>query len=149
MLYDIEYQNLDISTAPGRNDVSNGVGVTKEPTRTVDAAGTQRWWVRGLLHRPDGPARIWTDGMQEWWVNGLLHRLDGPAVIYADGAQEWCVNGQLHRLDGPAVIYANGTQSWWVRDQEITDEVEAWMKTQGVTWPWDDPTQMMFELTWG
>ena len=65
------------------------------------------------------------------------------------GSQEWLVNGQRHRLDGPAVICAAGSQEWWVRGKSITDEVEAWMETQGVTWPWNDETQMLFILTWG
>ena len=119
-----------------------------EPTRTVDAAGSQEWWVNGQWHRPDGPARIGADGSQEWWVNDQRHRPDGPAVIRADGTQAWWVNGQLHRLDGPAYIGANGSQEWWVNYQHITTQVKAWMQTQAVVWPWDDQTQMQFVLTW-
>ena len=78
-------------------------GMMTEPTRTVDAAGTQEWWV----------------------------------------------NSQRHRLDGPAVIYANGSQEWWVRGQNITTQVNSWMQTQAVVWPWDDQTQMQFILTFG
>jgi len=70
-------------------------------------------------------------------------------TVDADGYQEWRVNGLLHRVDGPARIKADGTQVWYVNDQCITDEVEAWMKTQCVTWPWNDETQMQFVLTWG
>ena len=101
-------------------------GMMTEPTRTVDAAGTQAWY-----------------------VNGQRHRLDGPAYIGANGSQEWWVNSQRHRLDGPAHIWANGYQEWWVRGQNITTQVNAWMQTQAVTWPWDDQTQMQFLLTWG
>ena len=100
-------------------------GMMTEPTRTVDAAGTQ-----------------------EWHVNGQRHRLDGPAVISAVGRQ-WWVNGQRHRLDGPALIWANGYQEWCVRGQNITTQANAWMQTQAVVWPWDDQTQMLFQLTWG
>ena len=71
------------------------------------------------------------------------HRVD------ANGDQEWWVNDQLHRPDGPAVIGAAGSQAWWVRGQNITAQVEAWMQTQAVVWPWDDQTQMQFLLTWG
>ena len=102
------------------------MGMKQEPVKTVDAAGTQEWHVNGLLHRLDGPARIWPSGSQEWWVAGQWHRLDGPAVISAAGSQEW-----------------------WVAGQPITDQVEAWMQTQAVVWPWDDQTQMQFQLTWG
>ncbi|CAB4122722.1 hypothetical protein UFOVP29_59 [uncultured Caudovirales phage] len=93
--------------------------------------------------------RVDADGSQEWWVNGELHRLDGPAYISADGDQEWWVNNQLHRLDGPAVICADGSQEWYVNHQNITSQVNSWMQTQAVVWPWDDQTQMMFMLTWG
>ena len=92
---------------------------------------------------------VHADGTQAWRVNDQLHRLDGPARIYADGQQEWWVNGQLHRLDGPARIWTDGTQEWYVRDQEITSQVEAWMKEHAITWPWDEETQMQFILTWG
>ena len=93
--------------------------------------------------------RVDANGDQEWWVNDQLHRPDGPAVISAYGPQAWYVNGQRHRLDGPAVIWANGDQERWVNDQNITTQVEAWMQTQAVTWPWDDQTQMQFILTFG
>jgi hypothetical protein len=102
------------------------MGMKQEPVKTVDAAGTQGWH-----------------------VNGLLHRLDGPAVIGATGTQAWLVAGQRHRLDGPAVIGATGTQEWWVAGQNITTQVNSWMQTQAVVWPWDDQTQMLFQLTWG
>jgi len=125
------------------------MGVVMEPEYSVDADGTQLWRVNGQLHRIDGPAFIWTDGSQEWWVRDQQHRLAGPAIIRADGTQAWCENGQLHRIDGPAVIHADGTQAWWVCGQEITDEVLAWMQQQGVSWPWDEETQMLFQLTWG
>ena len=123
--------------------------MSKEPAHRVDANGDQEWHVNGQRHRLAGPAYISADGDQEWWVNGQRHRLDGPAVIYADGDQAWWVNGQLHRLDGPAVIGAAGRQEWWVNYQNITTQVNSWMQTQAVVWPWDDQTQMQFMLTWG
>ena len=123
--------------------------MTQEPTRTVDAAGNQEWRVNGQLHRLDGPAVICANGHQAWYVNNQLHRLDGPAVISANGHQAWFVNGQWHRLDGPAVISANGHQAWLVNDQNITDQVNSWMQSQAVTWPWDDQPQMQFILTFG
>ena len=120
-----------------------------EPTLRVDEDGTQEWWVNGQRHRLDGPAYIGAAGTQEWWVNGQRHRPVGPAVISAAVRQEWYVNSQLHRPVGPAIIGAAGTQEWWVRGQNITTQVNSWMQTQAVTWPWDDQTQMQFLLTWG
>ena len=85
------------------------------------------------------------------WRNrrGQLHRTDGPAVIYADGSQFWYRDGQYHRTDGPARIYANESYYWYINDQNITNEVKAWMETQDVTWPWDTSTQTLFTLTFG
>jgi hypothetical protein len=120
-----------------------------QPKHTIRADGTQEWRVDGLLHRLDGPARIWPDGHQEWWANGLLHRIAGPARIWPDGLQEWWVNGQLHRLTGPARIYADGRREWWVNGERITEQVEKWMEQQGVVWPWDLATQTQFVLIWG
>lgn len=88
------------------------------------------------------------NGKQEWWLNGELHRLDGPAVIWPDGGQEWWQYGKLHRTDGPAYITAAGDQGWYVHDRNITDQIEAWMETKGITWPWDEETQTEFVLTW-
>jgi len=121
-----------VKTATGVDNMSKekvmtaDPGMMTEPTRTVDAAGTQAWW-----------------------VNSQRHRLDGPAYIGANGTQEWWVNSQRHRLDGPAHIWANGYQEWWVRGQNITTQVNSWMQTQAVVWPWDDQTQMQFILTFG
>ena len=88
------------------------------------------------------------DGNKIWRnKQGQLHRTDGPAVIYADGTQWWYRNGQCHRTDGPAMIYADGSQYWYVNHQDITCEVNNWMISQEVTWPWDSSTQTLFTLT--
>ena len=70
-------------------------------------------------------------------------------TVDAEGTQRWYVNDQLHRLDGPAYISADGDQEWWVNGQNITSQVNSWMQTQAVVWPWDDQTQMQFILTFG
>jgi len=69
-------------------------------------------------------------------------------TVGRDGTQEWRVNGELHRVDGPAVIRANGTQVWWVHGKSITGEVEQWMISHDITYPWDEDTQIQFLLTW-
>ena len=74
--------------------------------------------------------------------------MEPTRTINADGTQEWAVNGQYHRLNGPAYIRTDGTRAWWVRDQEITQEVKAWMIDRNVTWPWDEDTQIQFLLAW-
>jgi hypothetical protein len=59
---------------------------------------------------------ISSDGTQKWFYatgkcgNLVLHRLDGPAKIFSDspakiikgGEEGWYENGQMHRRDGPA-----------------------------------------------
>ena len=92
--------------------------------------------------------KVDSDGVQKWLVHGRLHRLDGPAIIRANGTRQWYLDDQRHRLDGPAVVFADGGQQWWRNNRDITQQVEAWMASQNVTWPWDDQTQMMFLLTW-
>jgi len=143
-------QDCHMALGSGNTDaVLIDMGIVTEPEYSVDADGTQRWRVNNQLHRVDGPAVIYANGTQQWWANHQLHRLAGPAVIRADGYQAWYVRNQLHRLDGPAYIGADGTQEWLISDQNITTQVEAWMKDHAITWPWDDPTQMQFLLTWG
>lgn len=109
--------------------------------------GTQEWFVNGRRHREDGPARIWYDGDQQWWVNGELHRTDGPAIDDADG-QWWVVDGLQHRLDGPSYISPKGIHVWYIQGLQVTTEVEQWMRVREVAWPWDESTQVEFQLTW-
>jgi hypothetical protein len=123
--------------------------MTEEPKHIIRPNGTQEWCLNGKLHREGGPAYISRGGTRSWWVNGKRHRLEGPAVIRFDTYQSWYINGKRHRLDGPAIIEPDGDQEWWVNGKEITDEVISWMQQQGVTWPWDEETQMQFVLTFG
>ena len=51
---------------------------------------------------------IITDGGKEWWIKGKLHREDGPAIEYANGNKSWWINGKRHREDGPAIEFADG-----------------------------------------
>jgi hypothetical protein len=70
-------------------------------------------------------------------------------IIHVNGTQSWWFNGKRHRLDGPAWLASDGGKEWWVNGKEITDEVISWMQQQGVTWPWDRETQMLFALIFG
>jgi len=61
----------------------------------------------GLLHREDGPARIYANGTKQWFNNGLLHRENGPAV---EANHEYCKkivyykHGKKHNERGPAYV---------------------------------------------
>ena len=39
-------------------------------TKTINADGTQEWYLNGKRHRKDGPARILTNGYRRWLING-------------------------------------------------------------------------------
>jgi len=95
------------------------IKLIKALTTIVKENGSQSWWLKGKLHREDGPAYIMSDGTQSWWINGNLHREDGPAHIEADGFQQWCINGKLHREDGPARVWPDGTQFWWINGTNV------------------------------
>lgn len=59
-----------------------------EPTLTIDEHGVHEWRLDGVLHRLDGPARIWDNDDEEWLFDGRYHRIGGPAIVYADGDKE-------------------------------------------------------------
>lgn len=42
-----------------------------------------------IIHRSNGPARIWNDGVGGWYINGEYHRYYGPQDI--DGS--WWLHG--------------------------------------------------------
>lgn len=52
----------------------------------------------GTIHREDGPALEYDNGTCTgpfmWYFNGLLHKLDGPARIWSDGQTEWWFHGK-------------------------------------------------------
>jgi len=52
--------------------------------------------------------------------DAVLHRTDGPARIYADGSQEWYLNGKRHRESGPARMWTNGN---WYSFKEYVNEL--------------------------
>jgi hypothetical protein len=65
-----------------------------------------------------------------------------------DGSQYWCLHGKLHRTEGSAYIGEDGRQEWYLNGVDMTSEINAWMETKGITWPWDAETQMEFVITW-
>ena len=67
----------------------------------------EEYRLNGLLHREDGPARIYSNGIVQWYRHGYLHRDDGPAV---EANYEYCKkivyyrDGKKHNETGPAYI---------------------------------------------
>ena len=65
-------------------------------TYTVDVYdnGSKFWYLKGKLHREDGPACEWASGTKWWYLNDKLHREDGPASEWADGSKYWYLNDE-------------------------------------------------------
>ena len=76
------------------------------------ANGNKEWYLDGVRHREDGPAREYANGDKAWYLNGKVHREDGPAVESANG-KTWYLNNKLHREDGPAVERVNRDKHWF------------------------------------
>jgi hypothetical protein len=67
----------------------------------------EEWRLNGLLHREDGPARIYSNGTKQYYKHGYLHRIDGPAVDANHGyctKQVYYFEGVIHNENGPAYI---------------------------------------------
>ena len=69
----------------------------------TDPNGTQRWMVKGKLHRENGPSIVTKSGTQIWYQNGVRHPTDGPAVINPDGRKKWWAKD--HLLDNNTIIF--------------------------------------------
>lgn len=98
-----------------------------QPALVFDS-GEVWYYVRGALHRTDGPAgRLVGTGCETaplplaWYFEGRLHR-DGdlPAVTYGPGEEEWYAHGLLHRDTGPAKTFKGGW-AWYRRGLKHRD----------------------------
>ena len=77
--------------------------------RIVRISGSRKqWFLKGLLHRVDGPALEWFDGDKEWYQHGKLYREDGPSVVCSDGRKYWTINGDFCTEES----YKEGTKKW-------------------------------------
>ena len=91
-------------------------------TVKVDEYKTKRWYLKGKLHREDGPAVENANGTKHWYLKGKFHREDGPAVEETDGTKWWYLNDKLHREDGPAIEETDGTKWWYLNGNELTEK---------------------------
>ena len=77
----------------------------------------QEWYYNGKLHNPHGPARKNIQNSTfSYFINGVPHRIDGPAKRFRNGDKEWWCKGKLHNLAGPAIQYSDGGKEWWVNN---------------------------------
>ena len=93
-----------------------------------------------------------------WSIDGILHRENGPSIIIPNRMKQWYLNGVRHREDGPAVVYLNPDNpeiyqgfEWWINGNNITYEVNQWMKNNECIWTddtsWSDDIKIEFLLT--
>ncbi len=118
---EIKYNN----TFKYRNPATEWFMFNKQNRRNglfIDANGIRFFYLKGRLHREDGPAVEYPNGTKKWWLNGVLHREGGPAVEYSNGATEWWVHGVRHRIDGPAMEWPCGFKTWWVDGYILTEK---------------------------
>ena len=50
-----------------------------------------------VLHRANGPARIWNEGDFEWYLFGNIHRYYGPPTCFAGTTEfypHWAIHGE-------------------------------------------------------
>lgn len=91
----------------------------EKPERIVDPSdGTVEWWIKGGLHREDGPAVEYPNGAKMWYQWGKLHRVDGPA-------EEWIATSSLdysraYYFEGKHL--GNGVEGFWNLWDILTDE---------------------------
>ena len=78
------------------------------------------WYISGVLHCADGPARVLEDGSKEWYYLGMLHREGGPAVEYPNGNELWYQYGDQHREDGPAEKIGKKI-AYYLNDMKVTE----------------------------
>ena len=92
-----------------------------EYTVKVYDNGTKWWYLKGNLHREDGPAFEGASGTKSWYLNGKRHREGGPAIEWPSGSKFWYLNGKLHREDGPAIEWADGSKAWYLNGVQLTE----------------------------
>lgn len=58
-----------------------------ETQRITLGVYTIKYFRHGLLHRSNGPAKLWTDGDMSWFEYDQKHRIDGPAALWEQNLQ--------------------------------------------------------------
>ncbi len=99
--------------------MKQGVFYRRDGPALVDSAGSYSWYPR----RGDGyPSFMYEHGYILWaGPLNVLHRYNGPARIYEEGRIEWYKGGVLHRIGGPAVIHLSGDVEYWIDGHRCVD----------------------------
>ena len=133
----------------------NGPAVWKMAMIHSKEVDEEEWWIHGVRHREDGPAKICQNGSRLWFYNGVLHRIDGPAVeinngtlprVYEKenllkidiGTKIWFQDGKRHRIGAPAYQGRDGTLKWYWNGELHRDDGPAVEKPDGTMEWWID-----------
>jgi hypothetical protein len=61
-------------------------------------------------------------GYKTHYVNGVIHKDDGPARVYDYGRVIWYKNGKKHKEDGLADVNTDGTGNYWLNGRWFSDD---------------------------
>lgn len=89
-------------------------------TKKVESGTTTYFW-KGMRHRINGPAVIYSNGEVCWYRFGWRDREDGPAVIKPSGTKKWYKHNKYHREDGPAIEWADGSTEYYLHGVNYTE----------------------------
>jgi len=70
-------------------------------------------------------------------------------IEYEDGSRTYLLGGKRHREDGPAIIRKDGRKEWFLNDNNITEEVNDWVKENNIPEVWNNSHKLLFKLTFG
>lgn len=76
--------------------------------------GDRLYFKLGKLHRFVRPAIDCVNGYKEYHFDGELDSKYWPAIIGPDGSVEYWIKGKLHRTDGPAIIKSDGSKHYYI-----------------------------------
>ena len=67
-------------------------------------------------------------------------------IEYPSGTLRYYLNGIIHREDGPAIIWNDGTLFYFINDNDITKEVNDWIKENNIPKVWNNSHKLLFKL---
>lgn len=128
--------------------------------------GFTRFLKDNELHREDGPAVVGDTSGEIWAINGNLHREDGPAIVGSADFERWKhFNLAQIGLDPVAIaemagepiedviipetepLFLEGGEGWFINGENITHQVNQWMKENDISYPFSDKHLVLFKLT--
>lgn len=92
----------------------------------------EEYTIDGVHHCEHSPAYVYRNlsgySIKKWYLKGQLHRRDGPAIRIKDPYNGWVkkyyIHGELHREDGPAWDAEFGPPKWYRNGVEYNPLLE-------------------------